>query len=172
MPLRWYVQTRLPPCTFPPNMPIWHSPSVKRRRLNYRQGDCAIDLLVEAALPRSHVYPLSQEEMVAMETYVTESLGQGYIQPSISPVSSSFFFVKKKDGGLRPCINYRGLNKIMVKYSYPLPLIASMTESIHGARFFTKLDLRSANNLVREMSGRQHLAPLLGIMSTSSCRTG
>ena len=98
------------------------------------------------------MYPLSQEETVAMETYVTESLGQGYIQPFISPVTSSFFFVKKKDG-LGPCIDYRGLNKITVKYSYPLPLIASMTESLHGARFFTKLDLRSSSNLVRIRAG-------------------
>jgi hypothetical protein len=86
-----------------------------------------------------------------METYVTESLGQGYIQPSISPVSSRVFFVK--DGGLRPCIDYRGLNQITIKYSYPLPLIASMTESLHGARFFTKLDLRSAYNLVSIKGG-------------------
>jgi hypothetical protein len=59
------------------------------------------NLLVDAALPRSHVYPLSQAEMVAMETCVSESLRQGYIRSSTSPVSSSFFFVKKKDGGLR-----------------------------------------------------------------------
>ena len=69
----------------------------------HRWGDCAIDLLVDAALPRSHMYPLSQE---AMETYVTEALGRGYIQPSTSPASSHLFFVKKKDGGLRPCIDY------------------------------------------------------------------
>ena len=42
----------------------------------HRRGDCAINLLVDAALPRSHMYPLSQEETVAMETYVSESLGQ------------------------------------------------------------------------------------------------
>ena len=79
-----------------------------------------------------------------METFVTESLRQGYIRHSISPVYSSFFFLKKKkkEGGLCPCIDYRGLNQITVKYSYPLPLIASMTES--GAHFFTTLDLRSA----------------------------
>ena len=64
------------------------------------------------------MYPLSQEETLAMETYVKESLRQRYIRPSMSPVSSSLFFVKKKDGGLRPCIDYRGLNKITVKYSY------------------------------------------------------
>ena len=91
-----------------------------------------------------------------METYVSESLRQGYIQPSISPVSSSFFFVKKKDGGLLLCVDYRGINQITMKYSYPLPLIASVIESMHEARFFTKLDLRSAYNLVRKI-GRAHV---------------
>uniref|UniRef100_A0A4W5P6M8 ribonuclease H n=1 Tax=Hucho hucho TaxID=62062 RepID=A0A4W5P6M8_9TELE len=88
-----------------------------------------------------------------METYVSESLGQGYIRPSTSPASWSLFFVKKKDGGLRPCIDYRGINQITVRYSYPLLLIASAIESIHGACFFTKLDLRSAYNLVRIREG-------------------
>jgi hypothetical protein len=88
-----------------------------------------------------------------METYVSESLRQWYIQPSISPVSSGFFFVKKKDGGVRPCIDYRGLNKITARYSYPLSLITTAIESMHGACFFTKLDLRSAYNLVRIQKG-------------------
>jgi hypothetical protein len=61
----------------------------------HRRGDCEIDLLVDAALPRSHVYPLSLAETEAMETYVSDSLHQGYIRSSTSPVSSSFFFVKK-----------------------------------------------------------------------------
>jgi hypothetical protein len=82
-----------------------------------------------------------------METYVAESLGQGYIRSSASPVSSSFFSVKKKERGLRPCIDYRGLNSITVGFSYPLPLIATVVESFHRAPFFTKLDLRSAYNL-------------------------
>uniref|UniRef100_A0A4W5K2I5 ribonuclease H n=1 Tax=Hucho hucho TaxID=62062 RepID=A0A4W5K2I5_9TELE len=119
----------------------------------HRRGDCAINLLVDAALPRSHVYPLSQEETAAMETYVAESLGQGYVRPSTSPASSSFFFVKKKDGGLPPCIDYQGINQTTVRYSYPLPLIASAIESIHRARFSTKLDLRSAYSLVRIREG-------------------
>ena len=150
--LRWKVQTRSPPCASPQNMPIWLSPSVKRRRLNLTR-DCAIDPLVDAALLRSHVYPLSQAETVAMETYVSKSLHQGYIRSYTSPVSSSLFFVKKKDGGLRPCIDYRGLNQITLRYSCPLPLIAMAIESMHGARFFAKLDLRSAYNLVRIREG-------------------
>ena len=99
------------------------------------------------------MHHLSKVETVAMETYVSESLRQGYIRSSTSPASSSLFFVKKKDGGLRPCIDYRGLNQITVSYSYPLPLIATEIESMHGASFFTKLDLRSAYNLVRIREG-------------------
>jgi hypothetical protein len=105
-----------------------------------------------------------------METYVFEYLDQGYIRPF-----TSLFFVKKKDVGLRPCIDYRGINPITVRYSYPLPVIASAIESMHRARFFTKLDLRGAYNLVRIGRGtsrRWHLVPSQGTMSTSSCRTG
>jgi hypothetical protein len=83
-----------------------------------------------------------------METYVTES----HIRPSTSPVSSSFLFVKKKEGGLRLCIDYRGLNSITVGFSYPLPLIAMAVESFY-VFFLTKLDLRSAYNLVRIREG-------------------
>uniref|UniRef100_A0A8C7T4D4 ribonuclease H n=1 Tax=Oncorhynchus mykiss TaxID=8022 RepID=A0A8C7T4D4_ONCMY len=121
----------------------------------HRRGYCAINILVDAALPRSHVYPLSQAETVAMETYVSDSLREGYIRSFTSPASPSFFFVKKKEGGLRPCIDYRGLNQVSVRYSYPLPLIATAIESMHGARFFTKLDFRRAYNLVRIQEGEK-----------------
>jgi hypothetical protein len=52
------------------------------------------------------------------------------------------FFVKKKEGGLRLCIDYRGLNSITVGFSYPLPLIAAAVESFHGARFFHETGLQ------------------------------
>lgn len=57
-----------------------------------------------------------------MEDYIQEALKQGFIQPSTSPATSSIFFVAKKCGGLRTCIDYRHLNSQMVKYSYPLRL--------------------------------------------------
>ncbi len=88
-----------------------------------------------------------------MEEYIEEALRQGYIRPSTSPAASSFFFVAKKDGGLRPCIDYRTLNKITVKFRYPLPLVPAALEHLRGARVFTKLDLRSAYNLVRIREG-------------------
>ncbi len=76
----------------------------------HRPWDCAIDLLPGAKLPKGRVYRLSIPERKAMEEYIKEALQQGFIRPSTSPAASSFFFVGKKDGGLRPCIDYRALN--------------------------------------------------------------
>ena len=70
-----------------------------------------------------------------------------------------FFFVKKKEGGLRLCTDYRGLNQITERYSYPLPLITMAIESMHRACFFTKFDLRSAYNLVRIWEGDEWKTP-------------
>ena len=119
----------------------------------HRPWDCSIDLLPGAPLPRSRIYPLSNKETASMQEYVDEALRQGFIRPSTSPVSAGFFFVEKKDGGLRPCIDYRALNNITIKYRYPLPLVPSALEQLRGARYFTKLDLRSAYNLVRIREG-------------------
>ncbi|KAL0149320.1 hypothetical protein M9458_055358, partial [Cirrhinus mrigala] len=69
------------------------------------------------------------------------------------PAGAGFFFVGKKDGSLRPCIDYRGLNNITVKNTYPLPLISSAFERLQGASIFTKLDLRNAYHLVRIRRG-------------------
>ncbi|KAK3550710.1 hypothetical protein QTP70_003968 [Hemibagrus guttatus] len=88
-----------------------------------------------------------------MEEYIETSLAAGHIRPSTSPAAAGFFFVGKKDGGLRPCIDYRGLNAISVRYPYPLPLVPAALEQLRGARVFTKLDLRSAYNLVRIHKG-------------------
>ena len=114
----------------------------------HRDIDCAIDLLPDTMPPKSRIYPLSIPETQAMEEYVEEALKLGYIRPSTSPASAGFFFVEKKDGGLRPCIDYRGLNAITVKYRYPLPLVPSAIEQLRKATIFTKLDLRSAYNLI------------------------
>lgn len=77
-----------------------------------------------------------------MEKYIGESLASGLIRPSSSPIG--FFFVKKKDSSLQPCIDYWSLNEIIVKNKYPLPLIHAAFGPLHEARFFTKLDLWNA----------------------------
>ncbi|KAK3575625.1 hypothetical protein QTP86_031586 [Hemibagrus guttatus] len=117
--------------------------------------DCAIDLLPNTSLPKGRIYPLSLPESKAMEDYIEGALAAGHIRPSMSPVAEGFFFVGKKDGGLRPCIDYWGLNAITVWYPYPLPLVPAVLEQLRGARVFTKLDLRSAYNLVCIQKGNE-----------------
>ncbi|KAK3512608.1 hypothetical protein QTP70_018625 [Hemibagrus guttatus] len=81
----------------------------------HRLGECAIELLPNTT-PPSRVYPLSLPETHAMDDYIKEALAVGHIRPSTSPATAGFFFVEKKDGGLRQCIDYRGLNAITVHY--------------------------------------------------------
>ncbi|KAK3575530.1 hypothetical protein QTP86_029276 [Hemibagrus guttatus] len=107
----------------------------------------------QTTMPRGKIYPLSIPEEKAMEEYIKEALAQGYICPSTSPAASSFFFVDKKDGGLRPCMEYRALNHITVKFRYPLPLVPEPLEHLRGATVFTKLGLRSAYNLIQIRKG-------------------
>ncbi|KAL0152007.1 hypothetical protein M9458_052725 [Cirrhinus mrigala] len=119
----------------------------------HRTSDCAIELLPGTIPPKGRVFPLSQPETEAMRVYIEEELAKGFIEPSTSPASAGFFFVKKKDGSLRPCIDYRGLNSITVKYRYPLPLVPPALEQLRSAKYFTKLDLRNAYNLIRIKEG-------------------
>lgn len=109
----------------------------------HRLYDCSINLLSDTSPPESK----------AMEAYIQEELNKGFIQSSTSPASAGFFFVEKKDGGLRPCIDDRGLNNITVKFHYPLSLVPSALEQLRNAKYFTKLNLRNAYNLIRIKEG-------------------
>jgi hypothetical protein len=86
-------------------------------------------------------YNLTLEEQVELDKFLKENLDKGYIKPSQSPMASPFFFVKKKDGKLRPCQDYRYLNDWTVKNAYPLPLISEIMDKIKGVKFFTKFDV-------------------------------
>ena len=72
-----------------------------------------------------------------------ELVDKGLIQPSVSPWGAPVLFVKKKYGSLRLCIDYRELNKVMVKNKYPLPRIDDLFDKLVGASVFSKVDLRS-----------------------------
>src|SRR3954465_12822098 len=68
-------------------------------------------------------------------------------------MASPFFFVKKKDGKLRPVQDYRKLNEMTIKNCYPLPLIQELVDKLKGAKYFTKLDIRWGYNNVRIKEG-------------------
>ncbi|XP_077306266.1 uncharacterized protein LOC143925677 [Lithobates pipiens] len=92
-------------------------------------------------------------ELGALKTYLDDNLKKGFIQPSTSPAGAGIFFVQKKDHSLRPCVDYRALNKVTVKNRYPLPLVPELFQRLGSARVFSKLDLRGAYNLVRIRKG-------------------
>ncbi|SJL09551.1 uncharacterized protein ARMOST_12931 [Armillaria ostoyae] len=95
------------------------------------------------------VYPLNPIEQKELDKFLDENLASGRIKPSKSPMASPFFFVKKKDGTLRPVQDYRKLNEMTIKNRYPLPLISELMDKLGSAKYFTKLDVRWGYNNVR-----------------------
>jgi hypothetical protein len=114
-----------------------------------REWDHAIDLKPGApdALD-CKIYSMTRSEDTALETFLDEMVAKGYIRPSKSPYVSPFFFVKKKDGKLRPVQDYRKLNSHTVRNQYPLPLIAQLISDLSGAYIFSKVDVRQGYNNV------------------------
>ena len=108
-----------------------------------RIWDHAIELKEGApsTLP-GKVYPLTQVEQKTLEEFKQEHSKKGYIRPSKSPYASLFFFIKKKDGKLRPVQDYCKVNEWTVRNRYPLPLIPELINRVKGASLFSKFDVR------------------------------
>ena len=85
---------------------------------------------------------MSTPELEEVRKYLIENLKKGYIMLNDSPFASPVLFVKKKDGSLRFCINYRRLNIIFKKDRYPLPLIKETLARISKTKIFTKINIR------------------------------
>jgi len=122
----------------------------------HRSTDHAIDLEPGYNLPYGRIYNLSEFELRTLNAYIEVNLANGFIQRSSSPAAAPIPLAKKKDGGLRLCVDYRALNKATVKNRYPLPLISEMLDRVREARKFTKLDLRGAYNLIRIKEGDEY----------------
>ena len=122
----------------------------------HRLTDCKIVLQEDASLHYGPIYPLSVEESKVLKEYIKENLAKGFIRPSESPAGYPVLFQKKKDGSLRLCVDYKKLNAVTIRNSYPIPLINDIIEKVKGAKYFTKLDLRSAYNLIRIRSGDEY----------------
>ncbi|TLX66918.1 RNA-directed DNA polymerase, partial [Labilibacter sediminis] len=88
-------------------------------------------------------YRLAPAEMKEMMGQLQELSDKGFIRPSTSPWGAPVLFVKKKDGSMRMCIDYRELNKVTIKNRYPLPRIDDLFDQLQGASYFSKIDLRS-----------------------------
>ena len=115
--------------------------------------DHAIDLEPGRTPPFGPLYNLSATELSTLREYLERNLQKGMIRHSISPAASPLLFTPKKDGGLRPCVDYRSLNDMTIKNRYPLPLITEALDRLQGAQIFTKLDVKDAYNRIRIKDG-------------------
>ena len=115
--------------------------------------DHVIELTKDAKPLHMKTYPMAPADQEALDRFIDENLRSGRIRPSKSPMASPFFFIKKKDGTLRPVQDYRKLNDMTIKNRYPLPLIQELLDKLKGARIFTKLDVRWGYNNVRIAEG-------------------
>ena len=108
-----------------------------------REIEFAIDVVPGATPASVTPYRIAPLELKELKLQLQELLDKGFIRPSVSPWGAPVLFVKKKDGTLWLCVDYRQLNKLTVKNKYPLPRIDDLFDQLKGASIFSKIDLRS-----------------------------
>nr|GEX05415.1 hypothetical protein [Tanacetum cinerariifolium] len=123
------------------------------RVLGERPEEKEIEFLIKL-IPRAvpvakSLYRLAPSELKELSRQLKELQDKGFIRPSSSPWGAPVLLLKKKDGSLRMCIDYRELNKLIVKNRYSLPRIDDLFDQLQGSQFFLKIDLRSRYHQLR-----------------------
>ena len=114
-----------------------------------REVEFTIDLIPETEPISIPPYRMAPAEMRELKAQLEDLLSKGFIRPSISPWGAPVLFVKKKDGSLRLCIDYRQLNRVTIRNQYPLPRIDELFDQLQGSRVYSKIDLRSGYHQLR-----------------------
>ncbi|GJV50112.1 putative reverse transcriptase domain-containing protein [Tanacetum coccineum] len=114
-----------------------------------RQVEFRIELIPGATPVAKSPYRLAPSEMQELSEQLKELQDKGFIRPSHPPWGAPVLFVKKNDGSMHMCIDYREMNKLTVKNRYPLPRIDYLFDKLQGARYFSKIDLRSGYHQLR-----------------------
>ena len=104
-----------------------------------RELEFSIDLLPGTAPISKAPYRMAPVELQELKVQLKEMLDKGFIRPSVSPWGAPVLFVKKKDGSLRLCIDYRLLNQVTIKNKYPLPRIDDLFDQLKMAEVFSKI---------------------------------
>ncbi|KAG8474681.1 hypothetical protein CXB51_031149 [Gossypium anomalum] len=108
-----------------------------------REVEFGIDLIPGTAPISIAPYRMAPAELKELKSQLQELTDKGFVRPSFSPWGAPVLFVKKKDGSMRLCVDYRQLNKVTIKNKYPLPRIDDLFDQLKGATWFSKIDLRS-----------------------------
>jgi len=138
------------------------SESAAQRFPSPRIWDHVIELKPNApATIPGKIYALTVAEQEELLKFVKEHMAKGYIRPSKSPYAAPFFFIKKKDGKLRPVQDYRRLNQWTIRNTYPLLLIPQLINKVRSRALFTKFDVRWGYNNVRIRDGDQWKAAFI-----------
>nr|KYP53511.1 Transposon Ty3-G Gag-Pol polyprotein [Cajanus cajan] len=114
-----------------------------------REIEFSIDLVPGTPPISIAPYRMSPTELVELKKQIEELQGKQFIRPSVSPWGAPVLLVKKKDGSMRLCVDYRQLNKVTIKNKYPLPRIDDLMDQLVGACVFSKIDLRSGYHQIR-----------------------
>ncbi|GAU45290.1 hypothetical protein TSUD_327480 [Trifolium subterraneum] len=114
-----------------------------------REVEFGIDLVPGTSPISMAPYRMSASELHELKKQLEELLEKKFIRPSVSPWGAPVLLVKKKEGSMRLCIDYRQLNKATIKNKYPLPRIDDLMDQLVGACVFSKIDLRSGYHQIR-----------------------
>jgi hypothetical protein len=108
-----------------------------------RDIELVIDLIPGTSPIAKRPYRMATSELTELKKQLDELQRIGLIRPSSSPWGAPVLFVKKKDGSMRLCVDYRALNEVTIKNKYPLPRIDGLFDQLKGAKYFSMIDLRS-----------------------------
>nr|KYP63965.1 Transposon Ty3-G Gag-Pol polyprotein [Cajanus cajan] len=114
-----------------------------------RDIEFSIDLVPGARLVSVAPYRMASDELVELKRQIEDLLEKQMVRPNVSPWGAPILLVKKKDGGARLCVDYRQLNKLMIKNKYPLPRIDDLMDQLRGASIFLNINLRSRYHQIR-----------------------
>jgi len=112
-----------------------------------------IDLILSASLPNRPAYRSNPEETKEIQKQVEKLLGKGWIRESLSPCAMLVILVPKKDGSWRMCNDCRAINNITIRYRHIIPKLNDLLDEMHGACYFSKIDLKSGYHQIRMRAG-------------------